>query len=203
MGTEYRLSTPLQEEQVRQLKLGDTVYLSGEIVLMAGSPTFERMLDLLRRGETPPVMLENSVIFHGPSYNREIDGQYKLYFVGVTSSYRFEEYMPELITRGKVRAVMGKGGLGKQTLEVMKEVGCVYLALPGASVTLVAPAVKGVTSANWLDLIAQFRLLTVNFEGLGPATVAMDAHGNSIYEDIKINAEKKLPQILKKLSEKG
>ena len=61
---------------------------------------------------------------------------------------------------------------------------------------------KEVTSVNWLDLLHQYRLMTVRVEGLGPATVAMDAHGNSIYENIRLEAQKKLPEILRELSQR-
>ena len=196
MGAEYRLETPLQEEQVRQLKLGDTVYLDGELVIMAGNPTFERMLEYIEKGEEPPVKLENSVVFHGPGYNRKVGDRYEICYAGVTSSVRFEQYTPTLIKKCKVRAIIGKGGVGESSLEAMAEVGCVYLAILGAGVPLLSPAIKEVISAHWLDLVPQYRLLTVRVEGFGPATVAMDAHGNSTYQDIMAGIEKKLPRLL-------
>jgi fumarate hydratase subunit beta len=201
MSTEYKFETPLTEEQVRMLKLGDLVYFDGEIVLMAGVPTFERILKFSEQGEKPPVTLENSVVFHGVNFNREVDGKYEMLYFGPTTSTRFEPYTPSFIRKFKVRALVGKGGLGKQSLEAMKEVGCVYLSVVGGGVPLLSLAIREVTSVNWTDLIPHYRLITVKVEKFGPAIVAMDSHGNSIYEQTKKRAEEKLPDILKKLQE--
>ena len=201
MCAEYRFNTPLQEEQVRMLKLGDTVYLDGEIVLMAGVSTFQRAIEYIERGDELPVKLENSAIFHGASYNRQADDRYEILYFGPTTSTRFDQYTPTIIRECKVRAIVGKGGLGKQNVEAMKEVGCVYLSVLGGGTPLLSSAIREVTSVNWLDLISLFRLITVKVEEFGPAVVAIDAHGNSTYERIKTEAEKKLPEILEKLSE--
>jgi fumarate hydratase subunit beta len=201
MCAEYRFNTPLQEERVRMLKLGDTVYLDGEIVIMAGVPTFQRAIEYIERGDELPVKLKNTVIFHGASYNRKADDEYEILYLGPTTSTRFDLYTPTIIRECKVRAIVGKGGLSKENVEAMKEVGCVYLSVLGGGTPLLSPAIREVTSVNWLDLIPLFRLITVRVEGFGPAVVAIDAHGNSTYEKTKTEAEKKLPEILKKLSE--
>ena len=201
MCAEYRFNPPLLEEQVRQLRLGDTVYLDGDLVIMAGNPTFERLLGYVKKGEDLPVDLKDAVVFNGPNVHHKAGDSYEMDYVGVTSSIRFEQYMPELIRKCGVRAVVGKGGLGEKSLKAMKEVGCVYLAVLGGATPLLSPAIKEVTSVHWLDLIHQYRLITVRVEGFGPATVAMDCYGNSTYENIVAAAEKKLPKILKSLSD--
>ena len=65
------LQLPLTEEAVRSLALGDMVYLTGEIVITAGIPTHERIIDYLDRGEALPIDLTHAAFFHLGSFNQE------------------------------------------------------------------------------------------------------------------------------------
>ncbi len=200
MKAEIRLDAPLDEGKVRQLRLGDTVRLYGNLVVMGGVPTFQRAIEYLDKGQALPANLENGVVVNCPNYTRKKGDGYDILYVNVTSSMRFESQIPKLIRQCRVRAIMGKGGLGRESVSVMKEVGCVYLALLGAGGPLLYPGLKEVTAVHWSDLDVQNRLTVVRAEGFGLATVAMDAHGNSLYDQIAAKAAKNLPGILQGLS---
>ena len=199
MADEYRLKTPLSEESVRKLKLGDMVYLDGEMTITAGLPTHQRIMDCIETGEPPPIGLENSAFFHLGSYSRETDDNYEILYINPTTSTRFNPYMPTLIETFGLRAVGGKGGLGRESVDAMERVGCVYLAFLGGGCPILSAAIKEVIAVGWKDLIFHYRLTQLKIEGLGPLTVAIDSHGNSIYERTRQEAEKNLPDILKTL----
>lgn len=132
MSSEYTLNTPLKKEDVAKLKLGDLVYLNGEIVITAGLPTHQRIMQYIENGQELPIDLENAVFFHLGSYNREKNGKFEVLYVNPTTSTRFNPYMPTIIRKFHLRAVGGKGGLDKENVKAMKEVGCVYLSVLGA-----------------------------------------------------------------------
>ena len=109
-----------------------------------------------------------------------------------TTSTRFNDLMPKLIPALGLRATGGKGGLDARSAQAMKEAGCVYLSFLGGGAPILTDAVKRVTGIGWRDMISHYRLVRIEVERLGPLTVAIDAHGNSVYDDtIKAMQEKR------------
>jgi fumarate hydratase subunit beta len=195
-----RLTLPLGEQEVRALHAGDMVFLDGEIVITAGMPTHERILEYLDAGKPLPTKFEGGTLFHLGSYSREVDGHYEVLYMNPTTSTRFNSFMPTLVRRLGVRAIGGKGGLDRESVAAMKESGCVYLSFLGGGAALHTAAIKSVVSVDWPDLIFQYRLVRLQVENLGPLTVAIDAHGRSLYEDLRMSAENRLPEILAQLA---
>lgn len=194
-----RLQLPLSEADARSLHAGDMVCVDGEIVITAGMPTHERILEYLNAGKPLPTPFEGGTLFHLGSYSREVGGHYEVLYMNPTTSTRFNPYMPTLIRRLGVRAIGGKGGLDHESVAAMKECGCVYLSFLGGGATLHTSAIRSVVSVDWPDLIFQYRLVRLRVENLGPLTVAIDAHGHSLYEDLLAGAEQRLPEILEEL----
>jgi fumarate hydratase subunit beta len=199
MSNTHRLRTPLSDSDVRSLAVGDMVYLDGEVVLAAGLPTHERMIEHLRADQPLPIDLGGSVMLHFGGYNREVDGKFELLYMNPTTSTRFNSYMPELISSLDLRAVGGKGGLDRAAARTMQERGCVYLSFPGGGCTLYSNAIREVIAVEWEDFIFHYRLVKLRVEGLGPGTVAIDAHGNSLYDHLQAQAAQRLPEILERL----
>jgi fumarate hydratase subunit beta len=193
------LQLPLTEEAVRSLALGDMVHLSGEIVITAGIPTHQRIIDYLDRGETLPIDLTHAAFFHLGSFNQEDADGFKILYMNPTTSTRFNALMPRLIRTFGLRAVGGKGGLDRACADAMKEVGCVYLSFLGGGAPILSGAIKRVVTVEWNDLIAHYRLVKLEVDRLGPLTVAIDAHGNTLYENLQVEARQKLPEILAEL----
>ena len=143
-GHEVALRSPLNEEQVRSLKVGDLVLISG--------PAFtgrDAVHAHLMKHE-PPVDLRGSVLYHcGPVVVKEGDG-WRVTAAGPTTSIREEPYQGEIIKRYGVRAVIGKGGMGAKTLAALKEHGAVYLNAIGGAAQFYARSITRLSaSAPW------------------------------------------------------
>ena len=100
-----------------------------------------------------------------------------------------------------MRAVLGKGGMDKNTLDAMRECGCVYLALVGGCSAIYTCKVDRLEREYWPETCRSWAdtLLKLNVTNYGPMFVSMDAHGNSIYESIGDRAEENRGEIYKKL----
>jgi len=197
---EHDLKLPLSESDVRALKVGDIVHVSGEIHSTAGIPTHKRMLDCLARGEALPFDLKGGALFHLGSYNIEdADGGLKILYINPTTSTRFNDLMPQLIPALGLRLTGGKGGLDARSAQAMKDAGCVYLSFLGGGAPILTDAIKRVTGIGWRDMISHYRLVRIDVERLGPLTVAIDAHGNSVYDDTIKAMQDKRASILAEL----
>jgi len=202
-GRTHHLQLPLEASEVRQLAVGDMVLISGDITISIGLPTHQRMVNDLEAGLTLPLDLRGGAFFHLSSYIRDgvgDEGAQALYMNPSTST-RYDAYMPPLIRGLGLRLVGGKGGLDQHSVAAMQEAGCAYLSFLGGGCTLLAESIERVVSSHWNEYISQFRLVTLRVKSLGPATVAIDAHGNSIYEDLRVRAQERMPQILATLNQ--
>jgi fumarate hydratase subunit beta len=195
----HRLTFPLNAEAARTLRAGDLVVIDGEIVITAGMPTHERLLGCLDGREAAPMKLEGVSLFHLGSYSREVDGRFEILYLNPTTSTRFNPYMPRLIEGFQWHAVGGKGGLDDRCAAALQAVGGVYLSFLGGGCTLLSQAVRRVLEVGWSDMLTHYRLVRLEVEGLGPATVGIDAHGNSLYADLRQAAQERLPAILEEL----
>lgn len=195
------LRLPLAEADVRSLKVGDQVCLTGPVTMTIGLPTHKRMADLLERGEPLPLDLAGGAFVHLSSFNRETAAGHEALYLNPTTSTRYNDLMPSIIRKSGVRVVGGKGGLSAPSVEALREAGCVYLSFLGGGCTLLSHAIRGVASVHWNEYISQFRLTTLDVERLAPAVVAIDAHGNSVYDSVAARARARMPEILRRLGE--
>lgn len=195
------LTLPVTEASVRELRLGDAVVLNGDITITAGVPTHQRIVELMETGNPLPIDLTDGALFHLASYNEGTDGRFAVLHMNPTTSTRFNSVMPALIRHFRLRMVGGKGGLDMASAQAMKEVGCVYIAMLGGGSSLLTDAIKSVAAVAWDDLISHYRLVKLRVADLGPFVVAIDSHGNSIYEQCRKVAETRLPEIVKALDE--
>jgi fumarate hydratase subunit beta len=193
------LQLPLTEADVRELVLGDMVHLSGEIVITAGMPTHQRMVDELAAGRPLPRALDGGALIHFGAQSREVDGRTEILYMNPTTSTRFNPFMPGLIRGLPLRVVGGKGGLNAASAQAMRDAGCVYLSFPGGACTLLSNAIREVISVDWTDLLLHYRLVRLRVHELGPATVAIDADGHSLYTQLTDSAQEQMPAILEQL----
>jgi hypothetical protein len=112
---------------------------------------------------------------------------------------RFNTFMPGFIRHFRLRMVGGKGGLDSASAQAMREVGCVYLSFLGGGAALHTDAIREVVRVAWEDLVSHYRLVKLRVEDLGPLVVAIDSHGNSLFESLGKAATDRLPQILREL----
>ena len=187
-GREKTLRAPLTAEQVRELKVGDVVLISGE--LYTGRDAVHAHL----MKNDPPVDLNGSILYHcGPVVLK--DDKYRIKAAGPTTSIREEPYQGEIIKRYGVRVVIGKGGMGPKTLAAMKEHGAVYLNGIGGAAQYYAQCIDEVLDVHLLDFgipEAMWHLRVTDF----PAIVTMDAHGNSLHADVEKSSATILSQLI-------
>ncbi len=177
------LGTPLSEEAVRSLHAGDEVTISGP-VYTARDEAHMRALEMHERGEPLPFDLHGMAVYHcGPIVVQDGDG-WKLVAAGPTTSSRMNSIEPSFIKAFGVRAVIGKGGMSKPTIEAMEECGCIYLAFTGGAAVLASQGIKCVRRVDWLDLGMPEAVWQLEADGFGPLIVAIDAHGHSLYDDV-------------------
>ena len=188
-----QLTLPLSRAEVEGLELGEMVLVSGQVTMSIGLPTHRRMVEHLDDGTPLPVDLRNGAFFHLSCFNRERpDGTQEALYLNPTTSTRYNEFMPRLIEGYGLRLVGGKGGLDAACVQAMQRQGCAYLSFLGGGCTLLSQGIRRVVSVHWTDYISQFRLLTLEVDGLSPATVAIDAHGNSLYQQLQVQARQRL-----------
>jgi fumarate hydratase subunit beta len=196
-----RIRLPVSEETVRSLTAGDFVELDGDIVLTAGLPTHQRILDYVRDNKPLPIDISGGTLFHLGSYSRDTSGAFEVLYINPTTSTRFNGVMPSIIRHFGLRMVGGKGGLDRACADAMKEVGCVYLSFLGGGSPLLSDAVKEVRAVAWDDFVSHYRLVKLRVEALGPLVVGIDAKGNSTFDQLSAQARERMPDILHDLDE--
>ena len=187
-GREVALQSPLTEEQVRSLKVGDVVLVSGRAY------TGRDAVHAYLMKHDPPVDMNGAVLYHcGPVVVKEGSG-WKVTAAGPTTSIREEPYQADVIKRYGVRAIIGKGGMGAKTLAALKDAGAVYLNAIGGAAQFYArtiTSVDGVSLTEFGTPEAMWHLTIKDF----PAIVTMDAHGNSLHKEIEEESAKELAAI--------
>jgi fumarate hydratase class I len=177
-GREIALRSPLTDEAVRSLTVGDLVLVSGR--MFTGRDAVHAHLVK----HEPPVDLQGSVLYHcGPVVMKEGD-RWRVTAAGPTTSIREEPYQAEIIRRYGVRAVVGKGGMGAKTLAAMKEHGAVYLNAIGGAAQFYARAIREADGVSLLQFGTPEAMWHLRVEDF-PAIVTMDAHGNSLHKEIE------------------
>lgn len=192
----HRLNFPLSEADARSLRAGDQVILDGEIVVTAGLPTHQRLLGCLDGHEPLPMALQGASLLHIGSYSREEQGRFEVLYINPTTSTRFNPHMPRLIEGLGLHAVGGKGGLDAACAQAMARTGCVYLSFLGGGATLHTQAVREVLEVGWPDMLTHYRLVRLRVEGLGPATVGIDAQGRNLYDEQTAAAHDRRAEIM-------
>jgi fumarate hydratase class I len=187
-GREVVLRTPLTEEQVRSLKVGDVVLVSGRVYTGRDAVHHHLM------SHEPPVDLRGAVLYHcGPVVAKDGSG-WQVTAAGPTTSIREEPYQADVIKRYGIRAVIGKGGMGPKTLAALQEHGAVYLNAIGGAAQFYARTIKAVDGVSLMEFGTPEAMWHLTIEDF-PAIVTMDAHGGSLHKDIEATSATQLAAI--------
>jgi fumarate hydratase class I len=177
-GREVTLTTPIAEEQIRSLKVGDVVLLNG--TLHTGRDAIHHHL----MTHDAPLDLRGTVLYHcGPVALKKGEGWF-INAAGPTTSSREEPYEAEFIKKFGIRGVIGKGGMGAKTLAALREHGAVYFNAIGGAAQYYAKCITAVTGVDFLEFgipEAMWHLTVKDF----PAIVTMDSHGNSLHAEVE------------------
>jgi len=176
------LTTPISEEQIRALKVGESVAISG--VVYTGRDAVHKYLH--EGGELPEgVNLEGSIIYHcGPVVVKDDAGEWKVTAAGPTTSIREEPYQTDIMKKFGVRGVIGKGGMGPKTLAGCAENGGVYLHAIGGAAQVLAEHIAQVHNVYFLEEFGSPEAIWELEVNQFPAVVTMDSHGRSLHAEV-------------------
>ncbi|MEG0448345.1 MAG: fumarate hydratase [Lysinibacillus sp.] len=180
------LTAPITEEQIRALKVGDVVSITGR--MFTGRDAIHHHL----MSHDAPVDLNGQVIYHcGPVMAKDAEGNWTVKAAGPTTSIREEPYQGDIMKKFGIRAVIGKGGMGPKTLKALGEHGGVYLNAIGGAAQYYADCIKGVDGVDLMEFGVPEAMWHLNVEGF-TAVVTMDSHGNSLHADVDKSSLDKL-----------
>ncbi|KKM12543.1 fumarate hydratase [Clostridiales bacterium PH28_bin88] len=172
------ITTPVTDEDVTQLRIGDQVFISG-VIYTARDAAHKRLVDLIDKGEELPVDLHGQVIYYvGPSPAKP--GQ-PIGSAGPTTSYRMDAYAPRLIAEKGLKVMIGKGSRSEEVKRAMQEHKAVYLAAVGGAAALIAKRITKAEVIAYPDLGAE-AIQRLEVENL-PAIVVNDCYGGDLYEE--------------------
>ncbi len=200
----YDISTPASEEQMRALRVGDTVTLQRTLFGIRDAT----QIHMFDRGRRTRFDLRGHAVIHtAPNVRKvEVSAQYPAGYaavcIGTTTSDRMERFTRPLMQQYGVRMIVGKGGLREDSLRAFGELGGVYLAIVGGTAAL---------ESTWIEQIEDVDLDDLNPESLwkfrirdfGPLLVGMDSHGGSLYDEVRSQVRQRREQVLAKLGVAG
>ncbi len=184
---EYELKIPPTKEEIKRLKAGDIVYITG-IMVTARDEAHKKAIEMHEKGEELPVDFSQLAVFHCGPIMKKNDG-WEVIAAGPTTSSRMELFENEFIKKFGTKIIIGKGGMGEKTAKACRKYGAVYCAFTGGAAVLAAQAIKKVRDVFWLDELGMPECLWVfEVERFGPLTVTIDTHGNNLTEEVKKKA---------------
>jgi len=188
-----KLDIPISEKSIRELEVGDTVLLSGTMVT-ARDAAHKLMVE--ERPDFLNDLLRDGVIYHCGPVVKKTGETWEFVAAGPTTSAREEPYQGKVIESYQVRGVIGKGGMGKGTLEACRKHGAVYFHAVGGCGTATAQAVKEVADVHKLDEFGTPEAFWVIRVEDFPVIVTMDSHGNSIHDSVREKSKKVFEELL-------
>jgi L(+)-tartrate dehydratase beta subunit len=198
------LSTPLSEEAVRSLHLGDTVSITGTVWGIR-----DATLMYWQQGNEFPADLTEGVLLHTQPNVRRENGRWVPTCVGTTTSQRMDRYTRPLLERYRVRAILGKGGISRDSAAAMRQTGCVYLAVIGGAASVETLQIEEIEDVYWEHLMPEC-LWKFRVRQLEPLFVAVDTYGGNLHEDVIASARERLrdlitevPKLPKSISPQG
>ncbi len=193
---EYHLQAPLKNEDIEQLKLGDTIYISGE-VFTCRSRLHKYIFD---EGHELPFSTDdrNVLIHNGPIIVKE-NGEWSLKSFMPTSSIRFEKWGAKSVENWKLKMIIGKTTMGKSTAEMMKKMKCVHCSPRSVSPNLWIDSIE-VQDVHLFDELGSIEASWFfKVKDLGPFIVDIDTEGNNYFDALDGDIKKRKEEALKKL----
>ncbi len=170
-----RITLPIQDEDIKNLKAGDSVLLTGTMIT-GRDAAHKRLFELIEKGEPLPVDLRGELIYYvGPAPAKP---GYVVGPAGPTSSYRMDRFTPALLDLG-MKGMIGKGARSQAVIDSIIKNKAVYFAAVGGAAALIAKSIKKEELLCYEDLGTEaIRRYTVEDF---PCIVAIDSEGNNVY----------------------
>lgn len=208
------LKIPIADSEVRDLRAGDSANLSG-VMITARDSAHKWMSDnFIKKTKTASLedlqilselrpILEGGLIYHcGPIVAGLATKNYQFVAAGPTTSIREEPYQGDIMRFFNLKGVIGKGGMGAQTLQACQEVPAVYFHAIGGAASLIAESVKKVLGVFKIEFGVPEAIWVIEVENF-PAVVTMDSHGNSLHESVRRNSKEVLERLIAKRSDES
>jgi len=171
------LNLPLQDEDIKDLRIGDIISLSGTLVTGR-----DEVHHRITEGKMDsPVDLEGMAIYHAGPIVKERQGNYEIVSIGPTSSVRMEKWAADFIAKTKVKVMIGKGGMGEKTANACREYRTIHCIYPGGCAVLGASQIKNIESVFWPELGMAECLWVMKTDLFGPLIVSIDTDGNNLF----------------------
>ena len=191
------LTTPIKDEDLENLNIGDVVYLTGRLVTCR-DVAHRRLIE---QGRELPVNLEGGAIFHaGPIVRKKDDGNFEMVSIGPTTSMRMEKFEREFIKQTGVKLIVGKGGMGPETTAGCLEHKAVHAIFPGGCAVLAATQVEEIEGSEWQDLGMPETLWINRVKEFGPLIISIDTKGKNLIEQNKVGFNEKKKPVLERIS---
>ncbi len=191
------LTTPIKDEDLESLNVGDVVYLTGRLVTCR-DVAHRRLIEQKRE---LPVNLEGGAIFHaGPIVRKKDDGNFEMVSIGPTTSMRMEKFEREFIKQTGVKLIVGKGGMGPETAAGCQENKAVHAIFPGGCAVLAATQVEEIEGYEWQDLGMPETLWINRVKEFGPLIISIDTKGNNLISQNKAGFQEKKKPVLERIS---
>jgi len=201
--THHTFQMPVTEQQVRALRVNDTVTIEGALFGIRDA----NQIALFDKGRKTRFDMRGHAAIHTAPNVRKVEKSaanptgYEPICVGTTTSARMERFTRPLMEELGVRLIIGKGGLGEASKEAFARVGGAYLAIIGGTAALETTWVEAIEDVDLDDLNPE-SLWKFRVKGFGPLLVAMDSVGGSLYDEVDRNARARRANTLAKLGVK-
>ena len=193
------LITPVSAEDLKDIKVGDIVYLDGSMTTCR-DVAHRRLLEY---GRELPYDMKDKAIFHAGPIVRKIEGtenDYEMVSVGPTTSMRMEKFEDEFVKLTGVRVIIGKGGMKENTERACKEFGAIHCVFPAGNAVVAATEVEEIVRAEWRDLGMPETLWNCRVKEFGPLIVSIDTQGNNMFEENKVIFNQKKDKAIEEIS---
>ena len=191
------LITPVSAEDLKDIKVGDIVYLDGSMTTCRDVAHIR----LVEEGRELPVDVRNNAIFHaGPIIRPLENDKFEMVSVGPTTSMRMEKFEYEFVKLTGVRVIIGKGGMKENTERACKEFGAIHCVFPAGNAVVAATEVEEIVRAEWRDLGMPETLWNCRVKEFGPLIVSIDTQGNNMFEENKVIFNQKKDKAIEEIS---
>lgn len=196
----HEISTPATEQQLRALRVGDTVTLQHTLYGIRDAT----QIHMFDRGRRTRFDLRGHAVIHTAPNVRRVDpcarhpAGYAPVCIGTTTSDRMERFTRPLLQQYGVRMIVGKGGLREDSLRAFAEFGGVYLAIVGGTAALESTWIESIEDVDLDDLNPE-SLWKFRVRDFGPLLVGMDSHGGSLYDEVREQVRDRREQVLRRL----
>ena len=191
------LTTPIRNEDIADIKVGDVVYLDGYLITCR-DVAHRRLIEL---GRELPVDLKGLAIFHAGPIVAKDGEKYNMVSIGPTTSMRMEKFEKEFIEQTGVKLIIGKGGMGPNAEAGCKEQKALHAVFPGGCAVLAATEVEEIERVEWQDLGMPESLWVSRVKNFGPLIISIDTEGNNLFEMNKAKFNEKKEPIIQSIFE--